>query len=737
MKKFIDIFINRFPFLFAAGFMPFVLFFQNGYGSSMDTGTKTDPGGGNRLALEKSPYLQQHADDPVDWYPWGPEAFEKALKEDKPIFLSIGYSSCHWCHVMEHESFEDPEIARLMNEVFISIKVDREERPDIDSIYMTVSQILTGSGGWPLTIIMTPDKRPFFAATYIPREARFGKAGMADLIPMIQQLWKEQRGDILASADRITAALRKIEQVDPGGGIGELTIENAYEQLEARFDEEHGGFGTSPKFPSTSNLFFLLRYLKRTGDEKALKMVEKTLREMRKGGIYDHIGWGFHRYSTDQIWLVPHFEKMLYDQALLAMAYTEAYQVTGKEEYRKTASQVLEFVLREMTSPEDGFYTSFNADSEGEEGKFYLWTSGEIVELLGKQEADLISRVFNIKEKGNYIEGIQKTLTGYNIPHKSATLNELASGLKTSEQNLERRLEILRKKMYKYRSGRVWPSRDEKILTDWNGLMIAAFAKAAGAFEEQRYARAAERAAGFILKNMRTPEGRLLHRYKDKEAAISSQINDYAFLIWGLLELYETTFKEKYLQTAFELNKDMIEHFRDEKNGGFFSTPDDGEKLLVRKKEGSDGSLPSGNAVAMLNLLRLGRINASSGLEDIAAESGKAFSKTANDSPLFHTQLLTALSFAVGPSYEIVIVGKSNARDTAEMLRAVRSNFIPNKVIIFRPTNRDNSALDGIAGYTKEFESIDGKATAYVCQNYVCSLPTTDIDKMLELLNVN
>ncbi len=401
MKIFIDIFINRFPFLFAAGFMPFVLFFQNGYGSSMDTGTKTDPGGGNRLALEKSPYLQQHADDPVDWYPWGPEAFENALKEDKPIFLSIGYSSCHWCHVMEHESFEDPEIARLMNEVFISIKVDREERPDIDSIYMTVSQILTGSGGWPLTIIMTPDKRPFFAATYIPREARFGRAGMADLIPMIQQLWKEQRGDILASADRITAALRKIEQVDPGGGIGELTIENAYEQLEARFDEEHGGFGTSPKFPSTSNLFFLLRYLKRTGDEKALKMVEKTLREMRKGGIYDHIGWGFHRYSTDQIWLVPHFEKMLYDQALLAMAYTEAYQVTGKEEYRKTASQVLEFVLREMTSPENGFYTSFNADSEGEEGKFYLWTSGEIVELLGKQEADLISRVFNIKEKGN------------------------------------------------------------------------------------------------------------------------------------------------------------------------------------------------------------------------------------------------------------------------------------------------------------------------------------------------
>ena len=737
MKKFIDIFINRFPFLFAAGFMPFVLFFQNGYGSSMDTGTKTDPGGGNRLALEKSPYLQQHADDPVDWYPWGPEAFEKALKEDKPIFLSIGYSSCHWCHVMEHESFEDPEIARLMNEVFISIKVDREERPDIDSIYMTVSQILTGSGGWPLTIIMTPDKRPFFAATYIPREARFGKAGMADLIPMIQQLWKEQRGDILASADRITAALRKIEQVDPGGGIGELTIENAYEQLEARFDEEHGGFGTSPKFPSTSNLFFLLRYLKRTGDEKALKMVEKTLQEMRKGGIYDHIGWGFHRYSTDQIWLVPHFEKMLYDQALLAMAYTEAYQVTGKEEYRKTASQVLEFVLREMTSPEDGFYTSFNADSEGEEGKFYLWTSGETLELLGKQKADLIGRVFNIKEKGNYIEGIQKTLTGYNIPHKNATLNELASGLKTSEQNLERRLEILRKKMYNYRAGRVWPSRDEKILTDWNGLMIAAFAKAAGAFEEQRYARAAERAAGFILKNMRTPEGRLLHRYKDKEAAISSQINDYAFLIWGLLELYETTFKEKYLQTAFELNKDMIEHFRDEKNGGFFSTPDDGEKLLVRKKEGSDGSLPSGNAVAMLNLLRLGRINASSGLEDIAAEIGKAFSKTANDSPLFHTQLLTALSFAVGPSYEIVIVGKSNARDTAEMLRAVRSNFIPNKVLIFRPTNRDNSALDGIAGYTKGFESIDGKATAYVCQNYVCSLPTTDIDKMLELLNVN
>ncbi len=704
---------------------------------SQESKSKTGEKHHNRLIFEKSPYLLQHADNPVDWYPWGTEAFEKARKENKPIFLSIGYSTCHWCHVMEHESFEDPEVARLMNEVFVSIKVDREERPDIDNVYMMVSQMMTGSGGWPLTIIMTPDKKPFFAATYIPKENRFGRMGMLELIPRIKEIWATRRGEVLSSANQITAALQQVSQDASGEELDETTLDLAYEQLAKRFDEQHSGFGSAPKFPTPHNLLFLLRYWKRTNTERALQMVEKTLQAMRRGGIYDHVGFGFHRYSTNSRWLVPHFEKMLYDQAMLAMAYTEAYQATGKEEYRKTAGEIFTYVLRDMTAPEGGFYSAEDADSEGEEGKFYLWTEEEIRQVLGSEEADLILKVFNIEKNGNFMEQATGKRAGANILHLRKSLTEIASELKMSDQDLQKRLETARQKLFTYREKRIHPHRDDKILTDWNGLMIAAFAKGARVFDEPRYAQAAKATVDFILKNMRKSDGRLLHRYRDEQASLPAQVDDYAFLIWGMLELYETIFEVRYLQIALDLNRDLIEHFWDDNNGGFYFVADDGENLLVRQKEIYDGAIPSGNSVEMLNLLRLGRITANYDFEEKAARIGRAFSRNVKQSPSAYTQLMVAVDFGVGPSYEVVIAGNSQAEDTKEMLKAIRTQFIPNKVMILRPTEQESPDSDHLAEFTKHHLSIEGKATAYVCLNYNCRLPTTDVNKMLELLNVS
>jgi len=721
---------------FAIGAMGLIIFLANEVTMSQEPESKTVEKHYNRLIFEKSPYLLQHADNPVDWYPWGPEAFEKARKENKPIFLSIGYSTCHWCHVMEHESFEDLEVARLMNEVFVSIKVDREERPDIDNVYMMVSQMMTGSGGWPLTIIMTPDKKPFFAATYIPKENRFGRIGMLELIPRIKEIWATRRGEVLSSANQITFALRQVSQDAPGEELDESALKLAYEQLSKRFDEQHSGFGSAPKFPTPHNLLFLLRYWKRTNNEKALEMVEKTLQAMRRGGIYDHIGFGFHRYSTDSEWLLPHFEKMLYDQAMLAMAYTEAYQATAKEEYRKTAEEIFTYVLRDMTAPEGGFYSAEDADSQGEEGKFYLWTEEEIRQVLGSEEADLILKVFNIEKNGNFMEQATGKRAGANILHLRKSLTEIASELKMSEQGLQKHLETARQKLFTYREKRIHPHKDDKILTDWNGLMIAAFAKGARVFDEPRYAEAAKATVDFILKNMRKSDGRLLHRYRDGQAALPAQVDDYAFLIWGMLELYETIFEVRYLQTALDLNRDLIEHFWDDNNGGFYFVADDGENLLVRQKEIYDGAIPSGNSVEMLNLLRLGRITANYDFEEKAARIGRAFSRNVKQSPSAYTQLMVAGDFGVGPSYEVVIAGNSQAKDTKEMLKAIRTQFIPNKVVILRPTEQESPDIDRLAEFTKSQASIDGRATAYVCLNYNCKFPTTDITKMLDLLNV-
>jgi uncharacterized protein YyaL (SSP411 family) len=687
----------------------------------------------NRLIHEKSPYLLQHAYNPVDWYPWGDKAFERAQEEDKPVFLSIGYSTCHWCHVMEKESFEDPEMAKMMNERVISVKVDREERPDLDHIYMTVCQLLTGSGGWPLNIMLTPGKRPYFAATYIPKQSRFGRTGMMDLIPRLAQVWAEQRNEVIDSAEKIVTALKSHESNGSEGELDASVLDTAYQQLAQRFDEKHGGFGEAPKFPTPHNLLFLLRHWKRTGDPKALEMVEKTLRDMRWGGIYDHVGFGFHRYSTDQTWLVPHFEKMLYDQALLVMAYVEAYQATGKEAYQEIAREILSYVLRDMTAPEGGFYSAEDADSEGVEGKFYVWSEEDIRTILPPEEADLVIKVFNIEGDGNFLDESAKRKTGSNILYLQKILPEIASDLKMSEQVLQERWNSARERLFSVREKRVHPQKDNKILTDWNGLIIAALAKASAAFGVAEYADAAEKAADFIFKHLRKPDGRLLHRYRDKEAAISGNLDDYAFLVWGLIELYEATFEARHLQAAINLNEVMLRHFWDEAAGGFFFSPDDGEVLIMRKKEIYDGALPSGNAVAMWNLLRLSRFTAESSLEERAAKIGRTFAKAIKQFPSAYVQFMVAVDFAGGPCYEVVIIGHPEARDTQKMLRALGRRFSPHTVTLFRPTV-GSAEIDSVADYLTDHESLDGKATAFVCTEFTCKTPTTDVGKMLDLI---
>jgi uncharacterized protein YyaL (SSP411 family) len=689
----------------------------------------------NHLINENSPYLRHHAHNPVDWYPWGPEAFERAQRENKPIFLSIGYSTCHWCHVMAHESFEHPEVARLMNETFVSIKVDREERPDIDNVYMSACQAMTGSGGWPLSIIITPDKKPFFAATYIPRESRFGLTGMMELIPHIRDLWATRRHEALNLSSKIATILQQASRETPGEELDEATLDLTYEQLAGRFDEKHAGFSGAPKFPTPHNLLFLLRYWKRSGKRAALDMVEQTLQAMRQGGIYDHVGFGFHRYSTDSQWLVPHFEKMLYDQAMLAMAYIEAYQATGKEDYGKTARQIFTYVLRDMTSPNGGFFSAEDADSEGEEGKFYVWTQDQVREALGNEEADFINQVFNIEKDGNFTEEATGKKSGANILHLTKPLEEIAPDLNLSLEDLQTHLKAARQKLFAYRDKRVHPMKDDKILTDWNGLMIAALAKGAQAFDEPEYAEAACVAADFILGNMRKADGRLWHRYRDGQAGIEANLDDYAFLVWGLIGLYEAIFDARYLKGALELTNDMLKHFWDEDGGGFYLMPDDGESLLVRKREIYDGAIPSGNSVAMLNLLRLGRMTANSDLEERAARIGRAFSGSVRESPAAYTQLMVALDFAIGPSYEVVIAGNAHAEDTKAMAKELMTRFLPNKVVLLNGSDRESPEIASLAEFVKNQSSIGGKATAYVCLNYSCKSPTTDINKMLELLD--
>lgn len=681
----------------------------------------------NRLIFEKSPYLLQHADNPIDWYPWTEEAFSKAEKEDKPIFLSIGYSACHWCHVMEEESFQDEEIAQLMNRHFVAIKVDREERPDVDNVYMAVCQAMTGSGGWPLTIVMTPDKNPFFAGTYFPKEAKFGSPGLPEVLGQIVDLWESDRARILQAGDQIAHAVRALSSSSQSGALSQKDLHRAYKRFRNSFDKAHGGFGSAPKFPSPHNLSLLLRWWKRSGEEEALVMVEKTLDAMSRGGMYDHLGYGFHRYSTDSQWLIPHFEKMLYDQAMLAIVYLEAYQATGKRQYSQVARQIFSYVLRDMTSPEGGFYSSENADSEGEEGKFYIWRQEQISTILGEQQGDLFGRFYGVTQEGNFEDG-------KNILHRAKSLEAFAEGKDFSPKGLVKILEQSREKLFEARQGRIHPSKDDKILTDWNGLMIAALARGAQVLNMPEYTDAAGRAADFLLENLRHQDGRLLHRYREGEAALLGYLDDYAFFVWGLIELYEVTFQVRYLQEALALTDDMLELFWDGEGSGLYFTGDDGEHLIARTREVYDGAIPSGNSVAALNLLRLGRMTMRQELDKKAAQLMESFGGQVSGSPTGYSQFLIALDFALGPIKEVVIAGNLAGEDTQKMLGALRSRFLPHKVLILHPEGREGQAIEQLVPMIKGQAMVAGKATAYVCENYACKLPTTGVAEMLSLI---
>ena len=689
----------------------------------------------NRLIHEKSPYLLQHSTNPVDWYPWGEEAFETAKKENKPIFLSIGYSTCHWCHVMAHESFEDPDVAKLMNETFINIKVDREERPEIDNIYMTVCQMITGSGGWPLTIIMDAEKKPFTAGTYFPKESRFGRIGLLELIPKIKDYWENNREELeLASSDVIEQLQSTL--ITHGEGLNEEILEEAFKEATLLFDEVKGGTRGRPKFPTPHKWLFLLRYWYRTGNKTALMMVEKTLQEMRKGGIYDQIGFGFHRYSTDSDWLLPHFEKMLYDQAMLIIAYSETYLATKKDEYRIVVEEIISYVFRDMLSPEGGFYSAEDADSEGEEGKFYIWDQNEIKKILSDDDANLFLKMFNFKDEGNFFEEATRTKTGKNIPYLVKPISSIADDMKISEEQLRIRLETIRKSLFLTRDKRGHPHKDDKILTDWNGLMIAALSIAGRHLGNEEYISKAEKAIDFILTKMQTSEGRLMHRFREGQVAIKGLIDDYAFVIWALLELYESTFNVEYLKKAIQFNDVLVKHFWDEINGGFFFTPDDSEQFLIRKKEIYDGAIPSGNSIAALNLLKISRITSDIALEDKVSQINKAFSTIVEQSLFAHAMFLTSLEYVYGSSFEVVIVGNAESKDSLVMISALRKEFIPNKIVLFLPMNETHPEISNVTDFVKFKSSIDERATAHVCINKFCKFPTNDISKMLELLNI-
>lgn len=614
---------------------------------------------------------------------------------------------------MERESFEDEEVAAVLNKHFIAIKVDREERPDVDSIYMGVCQALTGHGGWPLTIFMTPEKKPFFAGTYFPKESRQGLAGLVNILEQIAQKWEQDKNKLTAAGDHIVQALETSISTPEEGEISPEVLDKAYEYFTKTFDPQYGGFGSAPKFPSPHNLTFLLRHWKLTGKAKALEMVEKTLVSMYRGGIYDHIGFGFARYSTDRKWLAPHFEKMLYDNALLAIAYLEAFQATGKEEYARAAREIFTYILRDMTSPEGGFYSAEDADSEGEEGKFYVWIPEDIKAVLGEKAGESFCRTFDITVDGNF--------EGLNIPNLIKT--GLVEGFNQA-----------REKLFLKREERVHPYKDDKILTAWNGLMIAAMAIGSRVLGEGKYAQTASRSVEFIVRNLRREDGRLLARYRDGEAAHLGYVDDYAFLIWGLIELYQATFKPEHLTLALELNDDLIKYFWDENNGGLYLYGSDGETLITRPKEIYDGAMPSGNSVAALNFLRLARLTGKTELEEKAQAQFKAFGGAISAVPMGHSHFLTAVQFNQTAPIEVTLVGNLQAEDLREMIETINGGFSPETVLVVKPVGKEAEDLARLIPFTEGREAVDGKATAYVCKDFSCLPPTTDIQEFAQLL---
>jgi uncharacterized protein YyaL (SSP411 family) len=675
----------------------------------------------NRLIDETSPYLLQHAHNPVDWYPWGPEALERSRREDKPILLSIGYSACHWCHVMEHESFENEQIAQLMNENFVCIKVDREERPDLDSIYMNAVQMMTGHGGWPMTMFLTPDLKPFYGGTYYPPVDRQGMPGFPRVLTSIADSYTNRRPDILSSADAITVELKKGDRfVTSNEMLTSEVLNQAFAALAGNFDQTYGGFGGAPKFPPSMTLMFLLRHHKRTNSPQALTMVEKTLQKMAGGGMYDHLGGAFARYSVDARWLVPHFEKMLYDNALLTRIYLYAYQQTKNPLYRRIAEETLEYVIRDMTDGSGGFYSSEDADSEGEEGKFYVWTRAEILSILGEADGGTFCEFFDVTEAGNFEHGTSIL----NSPH---SLEEFTSKEGRAVEEIGRLLNSCKRKLFYEREKRVRPGRDDKTLAAWNGLMLTAFAEAANILQRDDYREVAVRNAEFIVTQL-MKDGRLLRTYKAGQAKLNAYLEDYAYVIEGLLAVYEATFEMKFFTQARALADTMIARFWDEQDGGFFFTSSDHEKLITRTKDYFDNATPSGNSVAANALLKLGLLTQEPEYSRCAATILRGMRAAMSRYPSAFGYMLSALDFYLSESKEIAILGKLDSHEVRSFVEEIYSRYLPNKVVAASESGEESAALEIklLIGRT----AIDGQATVYVCRNYTCLAPATTVEEL-------
>jgi uncharacterized protein len=674
----------------------------------------------NRLAGESSPYLRQHQHNPVDWFPWGTEALARSRQLNRPIFLSIGYSACHWCHVMEHESFENAEIARILNEHFVSIKVDREERPDLDQIYMASVQMFTGQGGWPMSVFLTPDLRPFTGGTYFPPEDRYGRPGFRRILLMLADAWVNRRDDIDRAASEMTEQLQSVGRLRHAEGpLSVNVLTGAVNSYARTFDRTHGGFGSAPKFPHPMDLRVLLRAHHRTGDTAALQMVTKTLDHMACGGIYDHLGGGFARYSTDERWLVPHFEKMLYDNALLIPAYTEAFLVTGNERYRRVVEETLAWVRAEMTSDQGPFFSTLDADSEGVEGKFYVWTQEEIESSLGEQEARLFCAAYGVSSRGNWDD-----------PHAPGEPKNVLHEARALSSEEHANLTTARRRLFQSREKRVRPGLDDKILTAWNGLMIGACAVAAQAFDSAAYRSAATRAADFILTTMRGPDGRLLRTCSvGQPAKLNGYLEDYAYLMDGLISLYECGFESRWLTAALELADLMVEQFWDVEAGGFYFTGKDHEALIARSKDPYDNATPSGNAMAVTGLLRLAKLTGRDDLSQKAERTLQLYGGVMAEHPSAVGQMLVALDFYLGPVQEIAVVGKSTDAETNQALRMIRHRFAPTQVVAAQFLDENTAANIPLL---RDRSAVDDKVTVYVCANFACQAPlvgTAEIER--------
>jgi uncharacterized protein len=674
----------------------------------------------NRLAHETSPYLLQHQHNPVAWYAWGEEALERAKAEQRPIFLSIGYSACHWCHVMEHESFENEQIAQLLNDRFVCIKVDREERPDLDQIYMTAVQLLTGRGGWPMSVFLTPELQPFYGGTYWPPHDSRGMPGFDRIILAVHDAWQNRREQAIAQAASLTEHIQALESEASSVSINESLLRNAAVKLERVFDFRHGGFGNAPKFPHSMDLQLLLRVWQREPRAGVLDMVQLTLQKMADGGIYDHLGGGFARYSVDEHWLVPHFEKMLYDNALLTLAYLEAYVATGEERYARIVREICDYILRAMTDPQGGFFSTEDADSEGVEGKFYVWTAAEIGDVLGAERGRRFCQVYGVTESGNFEHG-------WSILHLPQSIEQVASQLGVPIVELETQLAEDRAKLFAVRKQRVRPGLDDKILVSWNALMIDALARAAGVLSCPAYLTAAERAADFTWQNMRDARGRLLHTWRKGQAKLNAYLDDYAYFLNACVSLYEASFQERWLGRAVALADDMLAHFADPA-GGFYFTANDHEQLIARQKDLQDSSVPSGNSMAAYALQRLGSLTHRDDYLTAAAGTLQPAVSLMEKSPTAAGQMLLAADWHIGPSEQWVFVGDPTSAEMQALLAAFRKTFRPRSVVACATTSSENSPLAVIfAGRTHQHT----EPALYVCRGQTCEAPVLGKEAIL------